>query len=92
MIAALCPCSFFMTSKLTLLSILPWTQLNLNLELKKRLNFNDFLWLALLEIFQIQTKYARLERISPNVSLFETFARNRLFACNHHQTIKQRPL
>ena len=32
--------------------------------------------------------YARLEEYPP-VSLFETFASNRLFICKRHQTIKQ---
>ena len=55
------------------------------------LNFNDFLWLAIFEIFQICTKHARLERVYPYVSLFGTFASNRPFICNrhHHQRIKQ---
>ena len=71
------------------LSIFTWTRSNLDLEIKKRLNFNDFLWQAIFEIFQIWTKDAILEAISPYTSLFETFASNRPFICKHHQTIKQ---
>ena len=45
-------------------SIFPWTQSILNLEIKRRLNFNDYLWQAIFKIFQIWTKCARLKWIS----------------------------
>ena len=38
------------------------------------LNFNDFLWQVTFKIFKILRNHARLERIPPYVSLFETFA------------------
>ena len=38
----------------------------------EKLSFIDFLWLAVFEIFQIWTKWARLQQIS----LFKTFASN----------------
>ena len=31
----------------------PWTRSSLDLETKKRLKFNDFLWHAIFELFQI---------------------------------------
>ena len=43
----------------------PWTQSNLNLEIKRRFNFNDSLWQAICEIFQKRAKYSRLEQIPP---------------------------
>ena len=46
-----------------------------------------FLCLTIFEISQIWSKYPRLEQLYPNVSLFETFARSRLFIWNHHQII-----
>ena len=57
---------------------------------KKRLNFNDFLRQAIFKIFRIWTKEAILERIPDCNFFFETFASNRPFICNHHQTIKDR--
>ena len=54
----------------------------------KKLNFNYFLWQAIYEILQIWAKYAILEQMPPYISFFETFASNRHFICNHHQTIK----
>ena len=60
-----------------LISIFPW----------RRLNFNDFLWLGLYELFLISSKYARLECISPYNLLLETFASNQTFISNHNQTI-----
>ena len=53
-----------MTFKWVSLSIFPSTRSNLNLEIKKRLNFNDFSWQAIFEIFLIWTKYEILEQIS----------------------------
>ena len=38
-------------------------QINLNLDIKKKLNFKDSLRQAIFEIFQIWTKHARLQRI-----------------------------
>ena len=55
----------FMSIKWVSLSIFPWTHSNLNLEIKKCLNFKDSLWQAIFEIFQICTKYVRLEQIIP---------------------------
>ena len=78
----------YVTFKWVSLSIFPWTRLNLNLEIKRRLNFNDFQWQAIFEIFQIWTTYPILERISPYISFFQIFSSNRPFICNHHQTIK----
>lgn len=46
---------------------------NLNLEIK-RLNLMIFLWLAIFKIFEILAKYAKLEGLYPQVSMFETFA------------------
>ena len=37
-------------------------------EIKRRLSFNGSFWQAIFEIFQIWTKYARLERIPPPFS------------------------
>ena len=68
-----------MTFKWVSLSVFPWTWSVLNLEIKKRLNFNDFLWQATFEMLQIWAKYAILEGISPDISFFETFASNRPF-------------
>ena len=61
------------------LNIFLWTQLNLNLEKREG-------WIL---IFEILTKYARIERIIPSVSLFETFTSNRPFISNYHQSIRQ---
>ena len=47
------------------LNIFPLTQSNLNLEVKRRLNFNDFLWQAKFLKLQILTEYVRLEGIPP---------------------------
>ena len=58
----------FVTIKWVSLSTFPWTQSNLNLKIKKRLNFNDVLWQVVFEIFHIWSKYARLERIPPPFS------------------------
>ena len=55
----------FMTIKWVSLSIFPWTQSNLNLEIKRNLNFNDSLKQAIFEIFEVRTNCARLERILP---------------------------
>ena len=55
----------FMTIKWVSLSIFPWTQSNLNLEIKRSLNFNDSLKQAIFEIFEVRTNCARLERILP---------------------------
>ena len=79
----------YMTFKWVSLSIFPWTGSNLNLEMKKSLNFNDFLWQTIFEIFQTRTKYTILDWISPSIAFFETFANNRPFICNHHQTNKK---
>ena len=65
------------------------TQSNLNFEIKNRLNFNDFLWQAIFEIFQIRTKYDLLDPVSSYISFYETFASNLPFICNHQETIKQ---
>ena len=45
-----------------------------------------FWWLCVTisEIFEVSTKYARLERLFRYVSLFETFTSNQPFICNHH--------
>ena len=79
----------YMTFKWVSLSIFPWTGSNLNLEIKKSLNFNDFLWQTIFEMFQTRTKYTILEWISPSISFSETFANSQPFICNHHQTIKK---
>ena len=55
----------FMTIKWVSLSIFPWTQSNLNLEIKRSLNFNDSLKQAIFEIFEVRTNCARLKRILP---------------------------
>ena len=55
----------FMTMKLVSLSIFPWAQSNPSFKIRRRLNFNDSLWQAIFEIFQIWTKYARLEWVLP---------------------------
>ena len=47
------------------------TQSNLNFEIKNRLNFNDFLWQAIFEIFQIRTKYDLLDPISSYISFYD---------------------
>ena len=70
-----------MTFRWVSLNIFPWTRSNLNLEIKKRLNFNDFLWQPIFEIFQIWTKYAILEQIFPYIFFFETFPSNQPFIC-----------
>ena len=57
--------SILMTIKWVSLSIFPWTQSNLNLEIKRNLNFNDSLKQAIFEIFEVRTNCARLERILP---------------------------
>ena len=54
-----------MNMKPVSLSIFPCTQPNLNLEIKRRLNLNKFLWQAIFEIFQIWTKNARWKPIPP---------------------------
>ena len=43
----------YMTFKCESLDIFPWTQSNLNLEIQKKFNFNDFLWQTIFEIFEI---------------------------------------
>ena len=78
-----------MTYKWVSLSIFLWIQSDLNLELKEGLNFNEFLWLTIFEIFQIWMLSAILGQVSPKVSLYETFPSDRSFLSNHHQTIKQ---
>ena len=40
-------------------------QSNLNLEIKRRLSFNNFLRQAIFEVFQISVKCTKLERIRP---------------------------
>ena len=82
---------FYVRATLTLngLSIYPLAQSNLNLEIKGKLNFNDFLLLTIFEIFQLCTKHAGLERTPFSVTLFETFTSNQPFICRHRQTIKQ---
>ena len=78
----------YMTFKWVSLGIFPWTQSDSNLEIKNKLNFNDFLWQAIFEISQIRTKYEKLEQISRYISFFETFSSSQPFISNHHQTFK----
>ena len=82
-------CFIYMIFKWVSLSIFLWTQSNLNWVKKRKLYFTDFLWQVMFKIFQILMKHARLERIPSSTPLFETFASNRPFICNHHHwTIK----
>ena len=59
-----------------------------NLNLKKKLNFNQLLRETKLETFQVCTKHVRLEQISSYIPLFETFESKRLFIWNHHYNNK----
>ena len=70
------------TIKWVSLSIFPWTQSNLNLEIKRRLGFN--IW-----NISDMDKVCEIRASTLSVSLFEAFASNRPFICNYHHTIKQ---
>ena len=72
------------------LTIFLWTQSDLNVGTKRRVEFWWFLWLAIFELFQIWTKHVRLEWITTYFSLFEIFVSNRPFICNHNQTINNK--
>ena len=41
------------------------------MNLRGRSNYNDLLWLAILQMFQIRMKYARLELTFPHVKASE---------------------
>ena len=73
------------------LSIFYVGSINSEFGTKENLNFNDLLWAFYDSRYLSKFKYEQniLERISPYISCFETFASNRPFICHHHQIIKQ---
>ena len=79
-------CSLFITFKEVLLSIFSRIQSNLNFEIKRWLNFNDFLWQAISETFQtweqniiVYTKYpstfSYLKHLQSNSPSFRTISK-----------------
>ena len=63
--------------------IFPWTQWNLNLEIKRKLNFNDSLWQFNIWNISDMGEVCEIRASIPSVSLSETFASNRPFICNY---------